>query len=335
MITRRNVLTALGLNALAIGASTRFAIAAPPPGKTLRVGLLYGIRKKFEPETNADDRALVEGLRARGYVPGRNLVFEFRSAAGNLDRLPAIAAELVQLKVELLITLCSSPTLAARGATSTIPIVMIDVADPVAAGLVASLARPGGNVTGLSVNAAEIAAKRVQLLKDAVPKLARVAVLWNSSLKAMTLAFAQIEAAAPILGVTVQSVRVASSADFDRVFAALDKDRPQGLVVLFGPLRGDDLPRIVEYVTQKKIPTIFELGRGVTGGGLMEFGTDRAELAGHVGAYVDKIANGAKPADLPVEEPTKFQFVINLKAAKAMGLTIPASLLTRADRVME
>ena len=187
----------------------------------------------------------------------------------------------------------------------------------------------------MSINGIEIAAKRVQLLKDAVPKLSRVAVLWNSNFKAMTNAFEQIEAASPTLGVTVHSIRVTSSAEFDRVFKSMDKERPQGLVVLFGPLRGDDLPRIVEYVTQKKIPTIFEVGRGVSGGGLMEFGTDMAELAGHVGSYVDKIANGANPADLPVQEPTKFQFIVNLKAAKAMGLTLPASLLMRADRMFE
>ena len=335
MITRRKVLVALGLNTVTIGAIPRFAIAEPPPGKTLRAGLIYAIRDKFEPDSNAIDRALVDGLRERGYVPGRNLQFEFRSAVGNFDRLAAIAAELVRLQVDLLIALGTSPTLAARDATQTIPIVMIGVADPVAAGLAASLARPGGNVTGLSINGVEIAAKRVQLLKEAVPKLTRVAVLWNSSLKAMASAFEQIETASPILGVKVQSIRVSSSAEFDRVFTALDKDRPQGLVVLFGPLRGDDLPRIVKYVTQKKIPTIFEIGRGTSGGGLMEFGSDLAELAGHVGAYVDKIANGAKPADLPVEEPTKYQFIVNLTAAKAMGLTLPASLVMRADRMIE
>ena len=335
MVTRRKVLAALGLNAITIGATSRFAIAEPPPGKMLRVGLLYAIREKFEPESNAVDRAMADGLRQRGCVPGRNLQFEFRSAAGNFDRLAALAAELVQLKVDLIVSLGTAPTLAARKATQTIPIVMIGVEDPGAGGLVASLSRPGGNVTGLSINGVEIAAKRVQLLKDAVPKLARVAVLWNSSLKAMTNAFEKIETASPTLGVSVQSIRVTSSAEFDRVFKSMDKDRPQGLVVLFGPLRGDDLPRIVEYVTQKKIPTIFEIGRGVSGGGLMEFGSDLAELAGHVGVYVDKIANGAKPADLPVEEPTKYQFIVNLKAAKAMGLTLPASLLMRADRMVE
>jgi putative tryptophan/tyrosine transport system substrate-binding protein len=211
---------------------------------------------------------------------------------------------------------------------------MVGVADPVDAGIVASLARPGGNITGVSVNAAEISAKRVQLLQEAMPKLSRVAVLWNSSFKSMTLGFQQIERVAPTLGVTVQSIRV-SAADFDQAFAAIARGRPGGLVVLFGPLRGDDLPRIVEFVTRNRIPTVFELGQGVRGGGLMEFGPSSADLARHVGEYVDKIANGAKPADLPVQEPITFELVINLKTAKALGLTIPPSLLLRADQVIE
>lgn len=309
--------------------------AAPPAGRVLRLGLLYGIKPKFDPDSNPVDRALVDGLRAQGYEPGRNIIFEFRSAEGRPERLPGLAAELVQLKVDVLVTNPTAPTLAAQGATKTIPIVMVGVADPVGAGIVASLAHPGGNITGVSVNAAEISAKRVQLLQEAIPKLARVAVLWNSSFKSMTLGFQQIVRAAPTLGVTVQSIRVASSDDFDQAFAAIAQDRPGGLVVLFGPLRGDDLPRIVEFVTRNRIPTVFELGQGVHGGGLMEFGPSSADLARHVGEYVDKIANGAKPADLPVQEPTIFELVINLKAAKALGLVIPQSLLLRADQVIE
>jgi putative ABC transport system substrate-binding protein len=229
----------------------------------------------------------------------------------------------------------TAPTLAAQAATKTIPIVMVGVADPVDAGIVASLARPGGNITGVSVNAAEISAKRVQLLREAIPKLSRVAVLWNSSFKSMTLGFQQIERAAPTLGVAVQSIRVSGSADFDQAFAAIARDRPGGLVVLFGPLRGDDLPRIVEFVTRNRIPTVFELGQGVRGGGLMEFGPSSADLARHVGEYVDKIANGAKPADLLVQEPITLELVVNLKTAKALGLTIPPSLLLGADQVIE
>ena len=309
--------------------------AAPLPGKVLRLGLLYAIRPTFDEASNPDDRAFVEGLRANGYELGRNVTLEFRSAGGNPERLADLAVELVQLKVDVLVTSLTGPTLAAQAATKTTPIVMFGVPDPVGAGIVASLAHPGGNITGMSVNAAEIAAKRVQLLKEAVPKLSHVAVLWNTSLKAMTLGFQQIEIAAPSLGVTVQSVRVSGSADFDQAFAAIARSRPGGLVVLFGPLRGDDLPRIVEFVNRNRIPTVFELGRGIAGGGLMEFGPSLRDSARQVGEYVDRIANGAKPADLPIREPTTFELAINLKTAKALGLTIPPSLLVRADQVVE
>jgi putative ABC transport system substrate-binding protein len=335
MITRRSLLIALGLNALVINMSTRSANSAPPPGKVLRIGLLYAIREKFDPESNAIDRALLESLRARGYEIGRNVILEFRSAKGSFERLPALAADLVRVKVDLLITLGSSPALAAQETTKTIPIVAVGVDDPVDIGMAASLARPGGNVTGPALNSAEISAKRVELLKQAVPKLSQVAVLWNSTIKSMMLQFQRVETAAPTLGVTVQSIRVSSSNDFEQAFDAITKGRAQGLIVLFGPMRGDDLPRIVEFVTRNRLPAVFEIGRGVGGGGLMEFGPDIAELARHVGAYVDKIANGAKAADLPIEEPTKFQLIINLRAARTMGLTIPQSLLVRADEVIQ
>jgi putative ABC transport system substrate-binding protein len=335
MITRRRLLIALGLNSLVINTNARLANAAPPPGKILRLGLLYGIREKFDPESNSFDSALAESLRAHGFEIGRNVNLEFRSAMGNFERLPALAADLVRVKVDILITLGSSPALAAHETTKTIPIVAIAVDDPVDIGMAASFARPGGNVTGPSINSAEISAKRVELLKEAVPKLSRVAVLWNSTLKSMMLQFQRVETAAPALGVTVQSIRVSSSDNFGQAFEAITKGRAQGLIVLFGPMRGNDLPRIVEFVTRNRLPAVFELGRGVSGGGLMEFGPDTAELARHVGAYVDKIANGAKPADLPIEEPTKFQLIINLKAARTMGLTMPPSLLLRADRMIE
>ncbi len=311
------------------------AVAAPPPGKILRLGLLQGINRDFDPRTTAFDRALLEGLKAHEYELGRNVTLEVRSGRGLPETLPRLAAELVQLRVDMLITSLTASTLAARDATTTIPIVMVGVADPVGTGIVASLARPGGNITGIGVNAAEISAKRVQLLREAVPNLSRVAVLWNSTFKSMTLGYQQIERSAPALGVTVDSIRVSSSRDFDQAFAALARNRPGGLVVLFGPLRGDDLPRIVEFVTRDRIPTVFELGRGAPGGGLMEFGANDSELARHVGEYVDKIANGAKPGDLPVQEPTTFELVINLKTAKALGLTIPPSLLARADQLIE
>ena len=321
--------------ALVIIAAPSPAAPEPPRGKVLRLGLLYTITPTFDPASDPVTRALVDGLRAHGYELGRNVMLEFRSAQGNPERLPELAAELVRLKVDVLVTGATAATLAAREATRTTPIVMFNVADPVAAGLVASLARPGGNITGLSANAAETSAKRVQLLQEAVPRLSRVAVLWNSSFKAMALGFQQIEIAAPSLGVTVQSVRVSGSDDFDRAFAAIGQGRPGGLIVLYGPMRGNDLPRIVEFVTRNRLPTVFELGQGIRGGGLMEFGANRTDMARGVGAYVDKIANGVKPADLPIEDPTRFELIVNLKAARTLGLTIPQSLLMRADRVAE
>ena len=335
MIMRRKLLVALLLNAMATFACLPPACAAPPPGKVLRVGLLDLPREKFDPESIPYQRALLEGLRALGYEPGRNIKFEFRGGAGNAQRLPELAAELVRLKVDLLIPVGTAPTLAAMEATRTIPIVMLNAADPVGTGIVASLARPGGNITGVAINAAEISAKRVQLLKEAVPKLTRVAVLWNSSFKSMMMQFQEIETASPKLGVSVQSLRVSGSADIDKALAAIETGRAGGLIVLFGPMRGDDLPKVVDFVTRNKLPTVFEIGRGIRDGGLMEFGPNLTELARHIGGYVDKIANGAKPADLPVEEPTRFEFIINLKAAKSMGLTIPQSLLLRADAVIE
>lgn len=330
MITRRRTLIALGL-----GAVLPSAYAGPPPGKVLHIGWLEGFREKFDPDSVPVHRALVESLRDQGYVLGRDFTLEYRSAQGHPERLPGLAAEFVRLKVDMLLTTSDGTTRAARAATKTMPIIAIGVSDPVATGIAGSLARPGGNVTGLAINAAEISAKRVQLLKEAVPNLSRVAVLWNSTFKAMEFQFQQVETAAPILGVTVLSLRVSSSDDFDKAFAAISQSRASGLIVLFGPMRGNDLPRVVEFVSRNRIPTIFELGQGVRGGGLMEFGPDLARLAHHAGRYVDKIANGAKAADLPIEEPTTFELVINLKAAQAMGLSIPASLRTRADRLVE
>ena len=219
--------------------------------------------------------------------------------------------------------------------TKAVPIVMVGTADAVETGLIASLARPGGNVTGLAVNAAEMAAKRVQLLRDAVPGLSRVAVLWNSNFKSMSLGFQMIERAAPSLGVTLQSLEVSGSDQFDKVFTAIKRAPPQGLIVLFGPLRGNELPRIVEFVVQQRLPTVFEVGQGVRGGGLMEFGPSPWRMARRAATYVDKIANGAHPSSLPVEEPSELELIINLQAAKAMGITIPTAVLLRADHVIQ
>ncbi len=303
----------------------------------MRIGVLTGLASKFDPETRAIDRALVEGLREHGWVVGRDVVIEFRGAAGRPEHLPRLAAELVALKVDVIVADRWQSTLVAKAATRTIPIVMLQAADPVATGLVASLAHPGGNVTGLGVNFAELSAKRVQLLQEAVPKLSRVAVLWNATFKAMALGFKEIEVAAPTLGVTIQSLRAEGPQDFDAAFAAMRRERPGGLVVLFGPITERDLPRLVDFTLTHRLPAVFEgtVQQAVDAGGLMSYGTNAADLARRAGGYIDKILRGARPADLPVEEPTKFELVINLKTARALGLTLPLSLLVRADHVVE
>ena len=321
--------------ALAVCIVLTCVAVAGPPGHAVRIGFLGNIAPTFDPAANPDQREFVEGLRELGYTLGRDVVVEYKSAAGGPQVVPQLAVDLVSSKPDILVTQFYGQTLAAAKATKTIPIVMVGVADAVDTGLVASLARPGGNITGLAINAAEIAAKRVQLLQETVPRLSRVAVLWNGSFPAMALQFENIEKASPQLGVILQSVRVTSSDDFDEAFAAIEGGQPDGLIVLFGPLRGNDLPRIVEFVTQHNIPTIFQLDQGVRGGGLMEFGPNNLQMFRRAAVYVDKIANGADPATLPVEEPSQFDLVINLKAAKSMGIEVPHSLLLRADRVIE
>jgi putative ABC transport system substrate-binding protein len=308
--------------------------AAGPPGHTVRLGILGVFGPSYDPTTHPATREFIEGLRELGYTPGRDIVFEYKSA-GNAEALPQIAEELLRSRVDILLTVTVAPTLAAAKVTKTVPIVMVGATDVVETGLIANLARPGGNVTGLAIDAAEIAAKRVQLLRDAVPGLSRVAVLWNANIKGMALQFQNIEQASPQLGVILQSVRVTGSEDFDQAFAAIESSHPQGLVILYGPMRGNDLPRIVEFATQHKLPTIFEPERGVRAGGLMEFGPKLQPMSRRAAAYIDKIANGADPATLPVEEPTLFELVINLNAAKQMGIQIPNSLLLQADRVIE
>ncbi len=308
---------------------------AGPPGHPVRVGVLDLFRPSFDPATNPVARQFIKGLSELGYTPGRDIFIEYKSAQGHREELPQLAADLVRARVDMILAMNLAAALAAAGATKTVPIIMDGIADVVETGLVASLARPGGNITGLAVNAAEIAAKRVQLLQEAVPGLTRVAVLWNARAPAMALGFKNIEKASPQLGVTLQSIRVTGSDDLDQAFAAIDTAHPGGLVVLYGPMRGNDRPRIVEFVTQHKLPTMFEVGQGVAGGGLMEFGPDSLRMARRAAFYVDKIANGAGPAELPVEEPSQFELVINLKAAKLMGVEVPPSLLMQADRVIE
>jgi putative ABC transport system substrate-binding protein len=272
-------------------------------------------------------------LRELGYVEGRNLTLEVRYAEGRTERFPALAAELVNLKVDVLVAAATPGALAAKQATGTIPIVMASVGDPVEVKLVQSLAHPGGNVTGLSLIAPQLAAKRLDLLKQALPRLSRVTVLWNSANQGMQARFHETQGAAQQLGVALHSVTIQSPDDFDPLFATMMRDRPESLLVLADTVTVANRQRTVEFAARS--PGIYEARAFVDAGGLMSYGVDFSDHYRRAAIYVDKILKGAKPADLPVEQPTKFELVINLKTAKTLGLTIPPSLLQRADQVIE
>jgi putative ABC transport system substrate-binding protein len=270
-------------------------------------------------------------LRDLGWVAGQNVVFEPRYAAGHTDRLPALAAELVRLKVDVIVTFLNQETLAAKQATSSIPIVMVLGVFPEHAGLVASLARPGGNVTGTTV--APIVGKYLELLKLAVPKLARVAIVWDPTFPGLDQA--ELEVAARKLGLTLALLDVQRSDDIAPALARIAKERPGALwVIPVGPLVAHTR-EIVDFATKQRLPTIFPARDFVDSGGLMSYGYHRQHLMTRAAVYVDRILKGANPADLPVEQPTKFEFVVNLKTAKAIGLPIPPSLLARADEIIQ
>lgn len=298
------------------------------PGKVYRIGF----PSQGQPP-KAWVEALQESLRERGYVEGRNLVGEFRSTDGSLDRLPQFADELVRLKVDIIVARASSGATAAKRATTTIPVVFAGVYAPVEVGLVSNLAQPGGNLTGIAVNASDMAAKRVQLLKELVPRLKRVAMLSHPAHPSNPVQVQGAEAAASALGVHLDVVPVRSPEDFDgalRVLSGID-----GLLHSDTPLFATYRARLAEAAARSRLPAIFPSKAYVEAGGLMSYGADLPDLYRHVAIHVDKILKGAKPADLPVEQPTKFELVINLKTAKVLGLTVPPSMLVRANQVLE
>jgi len=306
------------------------AADAQPSAKVARIGYLSVAGGAGSPSAEA----FRQGLRELGYVEGQNIAIEFR-AEGKSDRLPALAAELVQLQVDVIVAFSSVAAQAAKNTTTTIPIVMVSSGDPVATGLVASLARPGGNLTGLTGLATELSGKRLELLREAIPSLSRVAVLWNSLDGAMTLTFRGIQAAARALGVTVQPLGVREAEDIDSAIAAMTEERPDALFMITDVLTRRHTRQVVDFAAQRQLPTMFE-GRGpVAEGGLMSYGPSFPDLLRRAAYYVDRILKGAKPGDLPVEQPTKFELVINLKTANALGLTIPPSLLFQADEVIK
>jgi len=307
---------------------------AQQPKKVSRLGYLSNTDA-------ATDSARAEGirlaLRERGYIEGQNIAVEYRYAEGKPDRQPELAAELVRLKVDIIVVTGGDPLIrAAKNATKTIPIVMIgSAADPVAAGYVESLARPGGNVTGLTNLIGELGGKRLELFKEAVPKVARVAVLHEQANRNNVLELKEVQTAAGALKLTIQPWEVRAADDFEKVFAALNKQRPDGLYVPGTALMRANGKRIVDFALKSRLPSVYGSRGYVEAGGLMYYGADLADSYRRVAMYVDKILKGAKPADLPVEQPTKFELVINLKTAKQIGLTIPQSMLYRADKVIK
>ena len=287
---------------------------------------------------SARSEAIRLALSERGYVEGQNIAIEYRYAEGKLDRLPELAAELVRLKVDIIVGAGGDRVIrAAKNATKTIPIVMSLGADPVELGLVESLARPGGNVTGITTLSRELGGKRLELLKEAVPKVARVAVLYDPANPDSVLELKEVlPAAARALGLTIQPWEVRAADGFESVFAAISKWRPDGLYVpTSGPLMGANQKRIVSFALKSRLPSMYYNTGYVDAGGLMSYGADQADRYRRVAYYVDRILKGAKPADLPVEQPTKFELVINLKTAKQIGLTIPPEVLARARRLIK
>jgi putative ABC transport system substrate-binding protein len=321
------------LAAVLVVCAAPLVAVAQAPGKVYRIGLLGTMPHALGGAAFLD--AFKQGLREHGYVEGRNLVIERRFSEGKTERLPGLAAELVRLKVDLIVAPGTPHAKAAIEATKTLPIVIVLAADPVATGFVRSLARPGGNVTGLSSQATDLTAKQLQLLKELAPGTTRVAVLWDPSNPVLTPSFKQLQAGARALQVELQSLEVRSPEGVDAALAALTRASATALVVLDDQITFAARRRIAEIAVQRRIPAIYGSSLFVEEGGLLSYSADLVDLFRRSATYIDRILKGAKPADLPVEQPTKFELAINLKTAKALGLTIPPGILLRADRVVE
>jgi len=326
--TRRTFLGVLAGGLMAAPIATEAQSQAPLP--------LIGMLSPFSPSDSAPwYQAFLQGLRDLGWIEGKNVNITYRYAEGRTDRLPGLVADLIQLKVDIIVTSVTPDTLAARNATRTIPIVMASAGDPVASGLVESLARPGGNITGLTQIAPELAAKRLELLKEMTPKLSRVGVIWNPEDLIAAQIWKDIQRPARQLGLQLLSLEVRTSQDFPKAFDGATRARVGALAITPSPLFVTNEQRIADFALKRRLPSIFHLKGFVERGGLAAYGPDRSELFRRAATYVDKILKGAKPADLPVEQPTKFELVINFKTARAIGLTIPPSLLGRADEVIQ
>ncbi len=318
--------------ALAILAAP-FPAGAQPPSKTFRVGHLFGGGRTPD---GLPPGPLREGLRELGYVEGRNVTYEARFAEGKIDRLPGLAAELVRVKVDVILAQGGPAAVAAKQATSTIPIVVAPASgDAVATGLIASLARPGGNVTGMTDEVVQLSAKRVEMLKEAIPKAGLIAVIWNANDPGMTLRYHGIEQAARTVRVEVQALGVREPDDFDVAFSTMTRRRPDVMFLVADALTSANRKRVIEFAATHRIPTMYEFSFLVRDGGLMSYGPSVEDAFRRAAVYVDRIFKGAKPADLPAEQPTRYYFTVNLKTATTLGLTIPPSLLLRADDVIQ
>ena len=326
-MSKRNFVFALG----AIFLTLSYPSEAQQPTKVPRIGFLAGVSPSA---ISARLESFRHGLRELGYVEGKNIVVEDRYAQGKLDRLRELASELVRLKVDVIVSAGPQATRAAKEATSTIPIVMAQDFDPVGTGFVASLARPGGNITGLSTLSPEISGKQLELLKETVPKLSRVAVLGNSTSPGNAQALREMELAGGAFGVKLQYLDVLSPNDIETAFRAASKGRADAVLVLPSPVLTSQRTQIVDLAVKSRLPAIYYIREFVEAGGLMSYGVSLNDLDRRAATYVDKILKGAKPADLPIEQPTKFEFVVNLKAAKQIGVTIPPNVLARADKVI-
>ena len=319
---------------LALGA-VLFALNVPTeaqqPTKIPRIGFLIATATSVN---TARNEAFRQGLRELGYVDGKNIIIEWRSAEGKADRLAGLAADLVGLKVDIIVSGGPSTTRAAKQATSTIPIVMAQDPDPVGSGFIASLARPSGNITGLATLTPELSGKRLELLKEIIPKLSRVAILGTSTRPGNAQELREVELAAGAFKVQLQNLDVLDPKDIETAFRAATKGRADALLVLGGPVIISHRTQVVELAGKSRLPATYDRPEFVDDGGLMTYSVSSTDLFRRAATYMDKILKGRTPADLPVEQPIKFEFIVNLKAAKQIGLTIPPNVLTRADRVI-
>jgi putative tryptophan/tyrosine transport system substrate-binding protein len=328
-IARLTLIASVAVGTLAVP----FLAASQPAQKVFRVGHLSAAGRTPD---GAPPRPLREMLRGLGYVEGQNIVYEARFAEAKVERLPDMAAELVRLRVDVLVTQGGASTAAAKQATSTIPIVMAPASgDAVATGIIASLARPGQNITGLTDESVQLSAKRMELLKEAVPKATRIAVFWNTNDQGMTLRYREIEKAARILHVEVQAHGVREPDDFEGAFTTMARQRPDAMFLVADALTNVNRKRFIEFAATQRIPAMYETDLLVREGGLMSYGPSIEDSFRQAAVYVDRILKGVKPADLPAQQPTTYILAVNLKTAATLGLTMPPSLLVRADEVVQ